>query len=72
MEKLKAFFEQRAFGVCTWLGDVTGVSSGSIRLFFIYASFITIGSPIIFYLAIAFLLNMHKHFRRRESTVWDV
>lgn len=72
LEKVKALVENRAFGVCTWLGDVTGVASGSIRLYFIYASFLTIGSPVIIYMSLAFLMNMHKHFRRKNSTIWDV
>ncbi|MES2388681.1 MAG: PspC family transcriptional regulator [Bacteroidota bacterium] len=72
IERLKTVFENQAFGVCTWLGETTGVASGSIRLFFIYASFMTVGSPVIIYLSMAFVLNMNKHFRRKNSTVWDV
>jgi phage shock protein PspC (stress-responsive transcriptional regulator) len=49
-----------------------GISTCSIRLFFIYASFLTFGSPIIVYLSLAFLLNMRKHLRRNNHpTVWN-
>jgi len=67
---IQNFFEKRAFGVCTSLGEKMGVATSSIRLFFIYASFLTFGSPIIIYLSLAFVLNMRRHLRRR-STIWD-
>ena len=68
--KIQHFFEKRAFGVCTRLGEKLGVATSSIRLFFIYASFITFGSPIIIYLSLAFIMNMRKHLRKR-SPIWD-
>jgi phage shock protein PspC (stress-responsive transcriptional regulator) len=71
MRKLHAFLENKAFGVCTFLGEKMGIASSSIRLFFIYASFLTFGSPILIYLGIAFLMNIHKHLRRKRSTIWD-
>jgi len=67
---IQHFFENRAFGVCTALGEKMGIATSSIRLFFIYASFLTFGSPIIIYMSLAFLLNMRSHLRRR-STIWD-
>ena len=70
VKKLQYFFEENAFGVCTRLGEKLGVATSSIRLFFIYASFLTIGSPVIVYLGLAFIMNMRRHMRRR-STIWD-
>lgn len=49
-----------------------GFATSSIRLSFIYLSFLTFGSPIIIYLFLAFWLNVAKHLRRERSTVWDV
>lgn len=73
MQKLKSLFEKRAFGVCTKLGETMGVSISSIRLFFIYASFLTLGSPVIVYLSMAFVMNMRQHLRRyKHPTVWDI
>ena len=69
-DKIQQFFESYAFGVCTHLGDKLGVATSSIRLFFIYASFITFGSPVILYLSLAFIMNIRKHLRKR-SQVWD-
>lgn len=70
INKIQHFFEEYAFGVCTRLGEKLGIATSSIRLFFIYASFLTFGSPIIIYLALAFVMNMRKHLRRRDA-IWD-
>lgn len=68
--RIQHFFEGYAFGVCNRLGEKLGVATTSIRIFFIYASFITFGSPVIIYLALAFVMNMRKHIRKR-SPIWD-
>jgi len=70
MKKIQNFFEDQAFGVCTRLGEKIGVATSSIRLFFIYASFLTFGSPVIIYLFLAFIMNIRKHLRRNRNTVW--
>lgn len=70
VKKVQLFFEEHAFGVCTRLGEKLGIATSSIRLFFIYASFLTFGSPVIVYLGLAFIMNMRRHLRRR-STIWD-
>jgi phage shock protein PspC (stress-responsive transcriptional regulator) len=70
VKRIQQFFEVHAFGVCTRLGEKFGIATSSIRLFFIYASFLTFGSPVILYLALAFIMNIRRHLRRR-STIWD-
>lgn len=70
IDRIKYFFENNAFGVCTTLGEKMGIATSSIRLFFIYASCLTLGSPIIIYLSLAFVLNMRAHLRKR-NTIWD-
>ncbi|ELR70012.1 hypothetical protein C900_04382 [Fulvivirga imtechensis AK7] len=70
MKRLQHFFEKYAFGVCSRLGEKLGIASSSIRLYFIYASFLTFGSPLIIYLAMAFIMNIRKHLRRRKNSVW--
>jgi phage shock protein PspC (stress-responsive transcriptional regulator) len=70
VKRIQLFFEEHAFGVCTYLGDKLGVATSSIRLFFIYASFLTLGSPVILYLSLAFMINMRAHLRKRSS-IWD-
>lgn len=70
MKRLQHFFEKYAFGVCSRMGEKLGIASSSIRLYFIYASFLTFGSPLIIYLAMAFIMNMRKHLRRKKNSVW--
>ncbi len=72
MKKLQAFLESQGFEVCTRLGSIMGVATSQIRLYFIYVSFLTFGSPVLVYLSLAFLINIGRHFRREKSTVWDV
>lgn len=67
----KAFFERQAFGVCTWLGEKLFIPSADIRKFFIYTSFLAIGSPVIVYLILAFLLKLKQYFRTGRTSVWD-
>ena len=73
MNKFRYFVEQQAFGVCTKLGEKMNISASSIRLYFIYTSFLTFGSPVIIYLILAFWMEMKKHLRRNaHPTVWEL
>lgn len=73
MNKFRYLVESGFFGVCTKLGEKLNFSAGSIRLYFIYASFFTFGSPIIIYLVLAFWMEVRKHWRRNQSpTVWEI
>ncbi|MDW3211064.1 MAG: PspC domain-containing protein [Reichenbachiella sp.] len=67
MKGIQDFFEKYAFGVCTRLGEKLSIPSSSIRLFFIYTSFLAFGSPVLVYLMLAFVMNFRKHIRRRHS-----
>lgn len=68
-ESLRYQVECRAFGVCTRLGEIMNISSSSIRLFFIYASFLMAGSPIIVYLSMAFVMRMRRHIRKYHQLI---
>jgi len=76
IKRIQAWFETRAFGVCEWLGEKLGIDSTKIRMYFIYLTFFTVGSPIIIYFIMAFILenkNFFKPFRRkRRRSVWDL
>lgn len=65
-------FERQAFGVCAWLGDKLRMKSSQIRLFFIYASFLTLGSPLIVYLHVAFILKIKDYIKSSRTRVWDL
>jgi phage shock protein C len=70
--KIKQYFEQKAFGVCTYLGEKLDMEPAPIRLFFIYTSFLTIGSPVIIYMILAFWLRMKNYIRPGRTRVWDL
>ncbi len=72
MDRIRYYVENQAFGVCARLGEKLSISASSIRLYFIYASFLTFGSPIIVYLVMAFWMEIRKHLRRHQSpTIWE-
>lgn len=61
MNKIRAYLELNAFGVCTAIGDKMGIASSKIRMWFIYISFLTVGSPVVIYMIMAFWLNMKRY-----------
>ena len=67
MKKVQQFFESQAFGVCTKLGEKLRIPTSSIRIFFIYASFLTFGSPLLLYLALAYIMNIRKHLEKKTQ-----
>lgn len=72
IQNILDFFERQAFGVCTWLGDKLNMKRSNIRLFFIYASFLTLGSPLIVYLHMAFILKIKEYIQSSKTRVWDL
>lgn len=75
-DKVVSLFEFQLFGVCSWLGDKLGIKATSIRMYFIYLSFFTFGSPIIVYFIASFILE-HKHYfkptlHHKRNSVWDL
>ncbi|MCB0519209.1 MAG: PspC family transcriptional regulator [Lewinellaceae bacterium] len=71
MKTLKDLMERSAFGVCSYLGDKMGLASARVRLYFIYLSFVTLGSPVIFYLFVAFWLNVKRYIKNKRSLIWE-
>lgn len=71
-ENLKTTFEKQGFEVCSRMGDRIGIKAANIRLFFIYASFMTLGSPLIIYFSLAFLLRIKDYINSRRTSVFDL
>ncbi len=75
IRKIINWFEEQAFGVCAWWGKKLGIKSTHVRMYFIYLSFFTFGSPIIIYFIMAFILE-HKDFFKpkpfRRKSIWDL
>ena len=61
MRNFKYFIEWHVFGVCTAIGERLGIATSIIRKNFIYISFITMGSPIIIYIFVAFWMNVKRY-----------
>jgi phage shock protein PspC (stress-responsive transcriptional regulator) len=61
MHRLKDFIEWQFFGVCTAIGEKMGIATSRIRMWFIYISFLTLGSPLIIYMIMAFWMNMKRY-----------
>lgn len=75
IRKIQRWFENKAFGVCDWWGKKLGINSTKIRMYFIYLSFFTFGSPVIIYFIMAFILehkNFFKPFKSKRRSVWDL
>ena len=70
MELIQKHIEKYAFGVCTRIGEKFEMPTTYVRLFFIYSSFLTFGSPIIVYLLLAFIMKFRRILRRRHNTLW--
>ncbi|MBP6455570.1 MAG: PspC domain-containing protein [Chitinophagaceae bacterium] len=72
MKKIKLLVEWKIFGVCSSLGERMGISTAIIRMWFIYITFISLWSPIIFYFILAFIKNIKRYisFSKRNPIWW--
>lgn len=60
---LHEWVEKSSFGVCRFLATRWGLDESRVRVYFIYSSFAAFGSPVIFYLAIGFWMNIRRYIR---------
>jgi phage shock protein PspC (stress-responsive transcriptional regulator) len=66
------FFEKNGFFVASRLADKLGMKATSVRLFFIYISFITAGLWFGVYLTLAFWLKLKDMIYTKRSSVFDL
>lgn len=71
IDYLRNIIERSAFGVCQNIGERVGIKASKIRMYFIYTSFLTFGSPLIIYLVLAFWMNVRRYFTRKRDYLWD-
>jgi phage shock protein C len=69
--RIRFFIQHQAFGVCSRLAIRLGIPPSTVRTYFVYASFVGLGSPLIVYLILAFWLNFKDLVRPRSTGVWD-
>ncbi len=72
LEKIRYFFVKHGFNVSTRLADKSGIPVNNVRLFFIYASFVTLGASFILYLLLAFALRIKDLFYKKRPSVFDL
>jgi len=70
--QLKYFFEKHGFHVSSRLADKLGMRASSVRLFFIYISFVTVGLGFGIYLTLAFWIKLKDLIRGKRSSVFDL
>lgn len=70
MNKLKSIVEWNAFGVCTAIGLKMGIAPSRIRQYFMYTSVLTLGSPVIVYLILAFWKDLRKYIQSTRRNPW--
>ena len=71
MKSLRNFMEWQAFGVCSAIGEKLGIATSRIRMWFIYVSFLTMGSPVVVYMIMAFWINIKKYILfTRRNPLW--
>lgn len=71
VETVRFAVQSNVFGVCERIGERLKMPARDIRLFFIYASFLTVGSPVIVYMILAFWIKMKDYVRGKRTAVWD-
>lgn len=64
MNVYRNIVERSVFGVCSYLGEKMGIAGTRVRLYFMYLSFVAMGSPILIYLILAFWLNFRRYLRK--------
>jgi hypothetical protein len=69
---LKFFFEKHGFHVSSRLADALGMRASSVRLFFIYVSFVTAGLGFGVYLTLAFWIRLKDLIRAKRTSVFDL
>jgi len=69
---IRDVIEMNVYGVCSYLGRKLSIPSKKVRMFFIYASFIGLGSPVIMYLILTFILNLRYMIKSKRNPVWDI
>ena len=69
---LRDIIEMSVYGVCSYLGRKLSMPSKRVRLFFIYTSFIALGSPVIIYLILTFVLNLRYMINNKRNPVCDI
>lgn len=69
---LRYYLERRGFYVSSRLAERLGMRAKSVRLFFIYVSFATLGVGFAIYLTLAFWLKLKDLIYTKRTSVFDL
>ena len=69
--EFRDLMERQAFGVCSYVGDKIGIAASRVRIYFIYLSFVTLGSSFLLYLFAWFWMNIRQYMRQGSSVQED-
>ncbi|MAQ76273.1 MAG: PspC family transcriptional regulator [Aquimarina sp.] len=69
---LRLFLERNGFYVSSRLADRLGMRAKNVRLFFIYATFATVGLGFVVYLTLAFWLKLKDLVYTKRTSVFDL
>ena len=72
INSIRYFFEKHGFHVSSRLADRLGMRANSVRLFFIYISFVTVGLGFGIYLTLAFWIKLKDLIPAKRSSVFDL
>jgi phage shock protein PspC (stress-responsive transcriptional regulator) len=70
--KIRHFFEKYGFAVSSRVADKLGMRAKSVRLFFIYSSFATLGFGFVLYLTLAFWIKLKDLVYTKRTSVFDL
>lgn len=69
---IRHYLEKHGFYVSSRMADKLGMRAKSVRLFFIYASFFTMGAGFVVYLTLAFWLKLKDLIYTKRTSVFDL
>ncbi len=72
VSNIRYYLEKHGFYVSSRLADKLGMRAKNVRLFFIYASFFTMGVGFIVYLTLAFWLKLKDLIYTKRTSVFDL
>ncbi|MEO2059182.1 MULTISPECIES: PspC domain-containing protein [Mesonia] len=72
VSNIRYYFERNGFYVSSRLADRLGMRVKSVRLFFIYVSFATLGIGFAIYLTLAFWLKLKDLIYTKRTSVFDL
>ena len=69
---VRHYFERHGIYVCSRLADRLGMRAKSVRLFFIYLSFATLGVWFAIYLILGFWFRLKDLIYTKRTSVFDL